>query len=451
MAIVCLVIIVLLLLLELKLQKSFISPISLLLLSLIMSFILIAINQKNWDVTFNITFLLYLTIAILSFSVSCFIVELLSCNIRKNEEKNTVKGLSVLIDWDDYCYPAKPFFIISFLCMVVYFIMMLRHVGLYGGITSVLARIYADLSLKAGGNFIMHQMIEIVIAIAEVNLFAFFLIKYLGKGRERIKSYNWIFFQFLFYSVCVVLSTDRNKIIRFVIYFLVLWILFEFEKNKENINKANKTIFVRSLFVVISVVLLFFWLGKMKNSSSDFGRTIGIYGGSGIYNYNLFLLREQEYQFGESTFLLLCNTLKSFGLIGGEAAEEIIVDDFVIFRSYNGFIYHSNVYSALRRYTEDFGMIGLVVFPGFLGVFFETLYVFTKRNKYGLAWALYALMVYPVVYFVIDEQFFRRMHLGVIYELGWFMFFYILAFGIPYMKREYQKKCMVRGNYELQS
>ena len=160
---------------------------------------------------------------------------------------------------------------------------------------------------------------------------------------------------------------------------------------------------------------------------------MGKYGGTGLYNFNLHLLKDEELTYGKSTFLLLDNTLRSFGIPGDEngdggASEEILVDEFTKYKSQNGFIYSSNIYSAMRPYADDFGLIGMVIFPGFMGMFFELLYVFAKKYRFGFAWAFYAITVYPVVYFAIAEQFFRRLHLGIVYELGWFTVIYICIY-----------------------
>ena len=95
----------------------------------------------------------------------------------------------------------------------------------------------------------------------------------------------------------------------------------------------------------------------------------------------------------------------------------------------------------MRPYADDFGLIGMIVFPGFMGVFFELLYIAAKKYRFGFAWAFYAITVYPVVYFTVAEQFFRRLHLGIVYELGWFTLIYICVymFGKPKVCRSVAK------------
>ena len=78
----------------------------------------------------------------------------------------------------------------------------------------------------------------------------------------------------------------------------------------------------------------------------------------------------------------------------------------------------------------DFGYFGVILFPMILGIFFEYIYILTKRKIYGFSWLFYSMCVYPILYFVIAEQFFGRMHLGRVYEIFWVAFFYFLIYRV---------------------
>ena len=426
MAIGLLVVFIILFIIEYRLQRSFIAPLSLFLLSFIMALLLISINTANWEVHLNSTFILYILTATVSFATGTFVVELIGH--RKKANAGDIKEETPVLEMPSDRYPALALLIISGICMILYFVLMLRKTGISGGISTILYRVYLEVTTGKSSSFLMHQMIKIVIAISQINVFELFLLRYLVKGRERIVPYSLIGIQLLFFAMCAILSTDRNIVLRFFIYILCLWIFFETFSGSENSNKRDFVILLKAVLSVLVVVLLFYALGKLRKNASNFGRAIGIYGGSGLYNFNLFLLRDNKPMFGESTFLLLNNTLRSFGLLGGNSSETIIVDDFVIFLSKNGYVYSSNIYSAMRPYVEDFGYFGVILFPFIMGIFFEILYMFAKKYRYGFAWVFYAFMIYPVVYFTVLEQCFRRLHLGIIYEIGWFTLLYVLIF-----------------------
>ena len=416
---------IILFVLEYRIQKSFVAPVSLLLASFLLALTLMSVNAKNWEIHINLTFVLCIFLAVASFSLGAFIIEFM---LGRNKALVIGQGEREPFDLNEVHYPAALFLIISVICMAVYFGLMLKRLGFAGSIGTILRRIYMEVTSGSSSSFVMHQMIEIVVAIAKINLFKLFLMSRNRHAKENVLPTVLIFLQFLMFAGCAVISTDRNIILRFFIYLLALWILFETGKKGIDIDKTNLKLFGKVFLVIVAVALLFFALGKMRKATSGFGRMIGIYGGSGLYCFNQFVQTEVDYQYGDSTFLLLKNTLQSFGLFGGDSAESIIVDDFIAYKSSTGYVFDSNIYSAMRPYYEDFGIFGMIIFPMVLGLLFEFLYVLAKKYKGGFAWAFYALMIFPVAYFTIAEQFFRRFHLGIVYEIGWFAFFYCVVF-----------------------
>lgn len=156
-----------------------------------------------------------------------------------------------------------------------------------------------------------------------------------------------------------------------------------------------------------------------------------IYGGSGLYNFNLFLksFSGDVFTNGSTTFSALIKTVMTLFSDNYNSTSKIF-DDMIEFKSSTGYIYVSNIYSSLKPFVVDFGFWGMIIFPFIQGVFFEFLYKLTKKRDYGFSWIFYALMVYPTIYYAILDQFFTRLHLGLVYEIFWVVIFYILV-SIP--------------------
>ena len=419
-----LVFFILLFIIEYRVQKNFIAPVSLILAAFIMALGLIAWNVNNWEVKLNSTFILYSIVGAISFAIGAVIVEgsakKLSVGVSLNTPKTEVT-LSVIR------LTSILFLLLSLFCTSVYAFLLFRQVGYHGGAGETLQAIYS-FKLSNSSNFLVHQMLEIVVAASKVSLFEGFLLFYFHKGKDKFLSLSVIGIQVVMFAICSVLSTDRNIILRFFIYTLILWILFESSSNSVyNRRKADIKIFVKASVFIFVVALLFFALGKARNATSDFERMIGIYGGSGLYNFNLFVLKDRDYLFGQSTFRTVINNLQSFGLLEGKASDAILVDNLIAFKSSNGYVFSSNIYSSLRGFWEDFGMIGIIVLSLLMGGVFEFFYLFVKKKSYGFAWIFYALTAYSIIYYVIDEQFYRILHLGIIYEIGWVAFFYLVV------------------------
>lgn len=408
---------------ELWLQKSFISPCSLLLLSFIMATGLIAVNVENWEVVIHDDFPVYIFTAMLAFAAGCFLVEVL-WNAETGQGESQIQTEIVFADQ----YPAILMAVMSAVCGIAYLYLLTDGIDFSGGIRGALGEIYSKATTGSTGNFLLHQMLEIVIAASKISIFQLFIAKYFGNSKTQIPA---IIVPVMAAMACMAFSTDRNIFLRFIIYAVCLWILFYSNSIDESRRKKNWHIFKYAMILLVVVVTVFYGLGKAKGYTSNFERMIGLYGGSGLYNFNLYLhdFSGKDLQLGSSTFASLQNTLRALGLIEGTYNDALAVDEMIIHYSYNGYAYASNVYSALRPYLDDFGYAGMLIFPFIMGGFFEILYCLSKKYKYGFAWICYALLIYPLLYFTIAEQFFARWHLGIVYEIMWPLIFYFLIYS----------------------
>ena len=421
-----------LMLIEYRLQKNFIAPFFVLLSSFFMSAFIIVLNVDNWSVNINDSFVIYIFTAMLSFGLGCKLVERFYANHnydlnRYNELEETEQKLQAVFE----NYPVNVMLFFSLACTLLYVYFMIT---LYGGsadnVVSLLSNIYrADKDMPSATTRVMHQMLKIIIAMAQINLFAIFASKYVCK---QMKVNKGLFIPLLCFLVCTTLSTDRNIFLRFVLYAFCLWILFYTSiSNSEDksIDLINWVIFKRAFVCIIIVAILFFGLGKVKNYQSDISKALSIYGGSGLYNFNLYLEKfdGNKMKYGEETFSVFLDTISRVLFIKNERWVNQN-KEFIIYTSKNGYVYMSNVYSAFRPYIEDFGFFGVLLYPFILGMFYERLFIQTRKSKYGLSWVLYSLLLYPLVFITVAEQFFKRFHMGMVYEIGWVLLLYFLLF-----------------------
>ena len=228
---------------------------------------------------------------------------------------------------------------------------------------------------------------------------------------------------FLIYAL---LSTDRNILIRFFLFGLLLFMTtYEWKKS---VFARNKKLLIKVGAIVAVFALVFWAFGRMKNYKSNFERSIGIYAGSGLYAYNLWLEDfDEDYTYGKHSFSVVQNTLAAVGI--GQESDVPHNSEYIIYESPNGYTFATNIYSTFRPYYQDFGMAGVAIIPGLMGVLFEFLYLLNKKDKFGFWWIFYTSHVYPVVYYPILEQFLKRFHFGLVYEIWWLVFFYFLVYA----------------------
>ena len=89
------------------------------------------------------------------------------------------------------------------------------------------------------------------------------------------------------FLIAVLVTTDRNILLRYAIYFACMYVFFFYENKR--FKRMNAAILRRVALMVIIVVIAFFVMGLAKQYTSSFLDSISVYGGSGLYNFNLWL------------------------------------------------------------------------------------------------------------------------------------------------------------------
>lgn len=409
--------VVVLLIFELKLRQHFAAPSVLLLLSCLMASSFIFINRNNWDVSLSFKFFIYVITAILSFILSTYLVQLIFKKDRVIKILDDKKIQTI-------ARPRLSLAIMITIAFVIYSSLYVKRVGFSSDLTALLSNAYSLNVLNNGnsGGFMENQTLKIITGIAYISTYQFLLQKFIVKLKlpQVTNFYNIIVF-----FLTAILSTDRNILLRFFIYTLVLWILFFSYVNSEYVKNISFKIVSRLLLSVGVILLILYLVGKMKGYTSDFSRSMGLYAGSGLNNFNLFLnnVYDGQLQWGGVTFKGVKGVIDT--ILGNNVESISFFDEVIAFRASTGFVYISNIYSAMRPFVLDFGYFGVIFFPMLMGIIFEILFSMSMRRRLGLAWIIYAALIYPVIYFFILEQFFSRIHFGSVYEILWIIIFYL--------------------------
>lgn len=426
-------------------QKDFISPTFLGLSSFFITSVLVILNAENWMVDVSLLFFFTILIAMASLITGTYFIRRrrphYSANSEKFHRNNSKKHYPTSTRKYIRKYPSKTILALSLLLFAIFVIYLRDFIFSSGSISSILRNIYESGFTSEGGHFLFHQIEKMIVAIGYVSYFHIlnvifsFDIKRKYKPRRIILSLIPI----LISLVTMLIATDRNVVIRFFIYALALWILFFQRSPKRKLKKSNGIILSCTIVLVLIMILVFYGLGKIKNYTSNFERMIGIWGGSGLYNFNLYVNEfDGNYTLGMSTFKSLIGVFASLGFVD---SQSIIGDaGTVIFVSNNGYIYASNIHSGFQPFYQDFGIVGVALFTFLMGVFFEFLYQKTYKRYCGFSWVFYAAFLYPLIYMCIADQFYARLHLGLLYEVFWLSVFYYITYGRNKVKRVRTKK-----------
>ena len=404
-------------------KRDLTGPHFLLCASLFLCFTMVCLNYSNWDIgTHGFSFTTMATFVVALF---CFFIGTLSMRALMSYHNAPIKDEinPGIMERTHKNFPYLLFAIMSVILLITYSVVKFTGVNFssFSAFKSSLRELYEQ---EKTYNFITTQLFEILVAIAYICLHRIMLMKFVHK--EKISKNKLVFVPIVCFLIYALLSTDRNILIRFFIFGLLSFM--STYKWKESVFVRNRKLVIK-VGIIGVVFALFFWgFGKMKNYKSGFERAIGIYTGSGIYAYNLWLDDfNGGYTQGKQTFSSVQNTLAAFGI--GEKSEVPSNAEFILYESPNGYTFETNIYSSFRPYYQDFGMFGVAIIPLLSGVLFEFLYLKSKRDKFGFWWVFYSSHVYPLIYYPIAEQFLKRFHLGLVYEMWWLVFLYFLVYA----------------------
>lgn len=402
-------------------RRDFAGPWFLLCVSIWASFSIVILNYSNWDIRvhgFNSMTTISIMVTVLSFFTGSFLVRYMlqrsKNDITQGLRKETYERCSRQ-------YPYSFFAVLSILLFILYLAIKVKSLNF----RSLIAFEYTLNSIyntEKEYNFLKTQVFEMITAIAYISLHRYMVEKYLLIQKPKKKIIVPIIC-FLIYSL---FSTDRNTLLRFFIFGLTLFVM---SYDWGNIRHSKNLKLVRKIGILVLVFAVVFWVyGKLKNYTSDFERAVGLYGGSGLYGYNLWIDDfNGNYTNGAYTFSSIRNSLSALGIGKGFTVPTHF--EFIAYKSSNEYVFATNIYSAMRIYYQDYGIIGLVIFPLLTGTLFEFLYRMAMKNKYGIWWLFYASHIYPVIYYPVAEQFIRRFHFGLVYEIFWLLLFYYLVYA----------------------
>ena len=384
-------------------KKDFLSPWFILCFMFLTCLLVTLFNMSNWDVNYTYKGTIYLVVGIGSWGIGSIIAK--GCHMHV---KVCDKHICCL-----HCkqYPAEWVGCISVILLALYWYKMMHFSGGYINVFKVLRVIY-DKTVEGNSlGFITNQIFIINGTLAYISIYQIL------KKRPNKKKLLVYILPIGCYGLCMLISTDRNTFLRFFIYTGCLFVLKSREKIKKNVNIK---IIKKTVPLVMIGVIAFFLMGKAKNYQSNFGRAISIYCGSGIYAFNLLVSSwgKKTHLYGMSTFYTVFEILKKFGVPFGDLSQYRF-ENFISYTAKGGEYFSTNVYTALKRYFEDFGVGGIIIIPMITGFIYELFYKYVKRSEKDLPKIYYAMLIYPVVYYPIMEQLCTRLHLGTVYEVVW--------------------------------
>lgn len=412
-------------------RGNLIGPWFLVCLAILVSYVIVLLNYGKWDVSISPRFTLCIAIACAAWGAGAII---LRCLVGEPLHYSKAEsGMVQSARMDNLAlvrYPYHVFALLSALLTIIYVLQIIEidSIQSVASLQVTLRGVYED---GSGEGFFGVQAREVVFALGYISVHRMLILRFDDKKQLKARALS-LAIPIVMLLICVLVVTDRNIFLRLMIYTIFLYVMFA--QSQSAASGALFKLILKVACIGAVVFLLFYLYGLSKQYTSSLFDSLSIYGGSGLNNFNIWLSDfEGPLTDGDNTFSSLQHTLATLGI--GDGSDLPWNKDPNVLITPSGFLYDSNVYSAFKDYFSDFGYMGLLLIPFFIGVFLELLYVLASRNRYGITWVLYAFFLYVPIYTPIMEFFLKRLHFYFAYEIFWLVLLYFAAYGIARAKK----------------
>lgn len=231
----------------------------------------------------------------------------------------------------------------------------------------------------------------------------------------------------------MILSTGRTQFIYFAVYILVVFGVLFFQKKGISRKTFFKMIGAGLLTLILFLTVFSILQVLREGSSKNIGDVIAYYTGMSIPSLDDFLVngREETFLIGDHTLFPVYDLLRKLGI---DLPKLYAPYDFVYFNGTKG-----NVYTAFRRYIEDYTLLGnyiILLILGFVASYSYN-FIYKKRGQH-LFLIIYAMFIYPVFEISIEERVFMNLiSTGTVYNLIAIAIAYWIFFKQPFSMGKY--------------
>lgn len=377
--------------------RDVLSPLFLASIMFMISIWINILNVYRWGTEYSPKTILIIVSGLLAIGGGGVIVNLFYSH-RRRPNKNIICQYNLI-----QVETAKYVFLLAIQVMILIwdFYATKGQAGLATSIDGMLSSARHVAMTTGTGKGIVSRLIGINKAIAYYYIYVLIYNRVICKQDKLKIAY---FLPILIYVSDIFLSTGRTELIRILSYTFILFITMYIGEKRVKIKQLFK-IFLVGVFVLSVFFVAFTLIGRLLgkgiyNTASD---VFQIYMGSSIYLLNQYVISPgtstNEF-FGEHTLYGIYNIL-SYIVPGIEHTMNPALE-FRYIPSWN-----SNIYTAFRRYYQDFDFVGMIIVCILLGIFYYVLREKSKMEKrYGWYVIFYAVSIFPIIEIAIEERFF---------------------------------------------
>ncbi len=366
------------------------------------------LNQKSWGIEYSDKAFCVMIIMILS-----FVLPSVFFNIKNNKVGIQSDYELEIIEFDKGILIGC--LIVDILISIYYFREVYR-ISLIGGNPLGIAGMFSYYRMYTANNADAEGLSTLANQFLKLGrsfgFTALFILMYNNQIDRNIKRDYWLIPFVVLTALQNIIGGGRGYILWLVSTgFMTSYII---TMKKSEWKKRISFKYIKIGLKLMAAVFVGFYLlkyvvrvGNTVNSILDY---IGYYAGGSIQNFNLYLDNPptgSRQIWGQETFMGVYSTLQKFGFV--DVSGIYLTNSNLEFRRSNG-VSIGNVYGAVRRYYNDFGVMGVIVLQTICSFFFNAFYAKIKqqsKQKSKFTYFLYAYLSYHVFEMPIDDTFYK--------------------------------------------
>lgn len=378
----------------------------------IVSIIFAIINIDYWGINYSFKTFIIMLVGILSFVIPGFFF------YKKNT--NNDQSFRKFFSKENIIIPNKTiifiFLIIDLLITAVY-IKEVYRISIIGGNNrgylgmASYYRSYTAMSNESEQiSTFLSQLLKVSRALGFVSIFIIFYNSQIKRSFNRDKIL-WLFV--LLTIIQNIIGGGRGVMLwlsamAFTVGYICNMAKYEWKK-KINVKYIKKGIKIFTVVLVLFYSLKYFV--RLGNTVDSFLNYISYYAGGSIENFNLYIKdppSNSHILCGQETFMGVNKTLDKFKL--KDIGNTYFQNGNLEMRFSNTGVVLGNVYGSIRRYYNDFGIIGVAILQFVCSSFYNSFYNKIKKNRLrDFKWGVlfYSYLLYHVFQIAIDDTFFK--------------------------------------------
>lgn len=366
------------------------------------------LNYNKWSlVSFSLKSVIIISIVIISYTLSSFIILHTFCYRKICLKTNRVYKYKISVKW-------TVFFTLICGVIVYKYYQEVISIAIIGR-QKYPIKTYPILWYYKNASFNMHVS-SFINMCADIPCIVAYVYTFILAHNIASKNFSKICILYispiLIYCIQSILVSGRTGILQDVSVFLTTLYFTKKKILQSNAKKEGFNFLKNTIPFVILILVAFVALNDISGRVSNMPPFyyLSVYIGSGIKNFDTFLtlnIDKKNELWGINTFANIYALLNRFGFISnynGVALE---------FASRINGNYMGNIYTAIRRYYEDFGVAGAVGLSVLSSTIITNIYkkirsaanlqIIFNYKKYEFLMILYGILMYSIITFFMED------------------------------------------------